>query len=58
MNIAVTGATGNLGYNVVNGLFKKLPPQDVIPVVRDATKAAGLAPKGGAGGGIWGSGCV
>jgi NAD(P)H dehydrogenase (quinone) len=46
MRIAVTGATGNLGYHVVNGLMEKLPSQDVIAVVRDGTKAAGLAQRG------------
>jgi nucleoside-diphosphate-sugar epimerase len=46
MKIAVTGATGNLGYHAVNGLLEKLPSQDVIAVVRDETKAAGLAQRG------------
>jgi NAD(P)H dehydrogenase (quinone) len=46
MKIAVTGATGHLGYHVVKGLLEKLPPQDVIAVVRDAAKAAGLAQRG------------
>jgi NAD(P)H dehydrogenase (quinone) len=46
MKIAVTGATGNLGYHVVNGLLEKLSPQDVIAVVRNWAKAAGLAQRG------------
>ncbi len=46
MKIAVTGATGHLGQHVVKGLLKKLPPQDVIAVVRNGTKAAGLAQRG------------
>jgi NAD(P)H dehydrogenase (quinone) len=46
MKIAITGATGNLGYHVVNGLLERLPSQDVIAVVRDETKAAGLAQRG------------
>ena len=46
MKIAVTGATGNLGYHVVNGLLEKLPSQNVIAVVRDGAKAAGLAQRG------------
>jgi len=46
MKIAVTGATGNLGYHVVNGLLEKLPSQDVIAVVRDGAKASGLAQQG------------
>jgi NAD(P)H dehydrogenase (quinone) len=46
MKIAVTGATGHLGYHVVKGLLEKLPSQDVIAVVRDAAKAAGLARRG------------
>ena len=46
MKIAVTGATGNLGHHVVNGLLEKLPSQDVIAVVRDVAKATGLAQQG------------
>jgi NAD(P)H dehydrogenase (quinone) len=46
MKIAVTGATGYLGHLVVNGLLERLPSQDVIAVVRDGEKAAGLAQQG------------
>lgn len=46
MKIAVTGASGKLGQHVVQGLLEKLPPQDVIAVVRDAAKAAALAERG------------
>jgi NAD(P)H dehydrogenase (quinone) len=46
MKIAVTGATGNLGHLVVNGLLERLPSRDVIAVVRDGEKAAGLAQQG------------
>jgi NAD(P)H dehydrogenase (quinone) len=46
MRIAVTGATGHLGHHVVKGLLEKLPPEDVIAVVRNETKAEGLAQRG------------
>jgi NAD(P)H dehydrogenase (quinone) len=46
MKIAVTGATGNLGYHVVNSLLEKLSSQDVIAVVRNEAKAAGLGKRG------------
>jgi NAD(P)H dehydrogenase (quinone) len=46
MKIAVTGATGHLGQHVVKGLLGKLPPQDVIAIVRNAAKAAELAQRG------------
>ena len=46
MKIAVTGATGQLGQYVVKGLLEKLSPEDVVAVVRDAAKAAGLTQRG------------
>ena len=38
--IVVTGATGNLGTLVVEGLIKQVPAEDIAVVVRDAAKAA------------------
>jgi len=46
MKIAVTGATGNLGHLVVKGLLERLPSRDVIAVVRNREKAAGLSQQG------------
>ena len=46
MKIAVTGATGQLGQHVINGLREKLPPQDIIAVVRNAAKAENIAQRG------------
>lgn len=43
MNIAVTGATGQLGRLVVQELLKSQPAAAISAVVRDAAKAAGLA---------------
>ena len=38
--IVVTGATGNLGTLVVEGLIKQVPVEDIAVVVRDAAKAS------------------
>ena len=46
MNIAVTGATGQLGHLVVNGLLEKGPSNKVIAVARDEKKAQPLAKRG------------
>jgi NAD(P)H dehydrogenase (quinone) len=46
MIIAVTGATGQLGRLVVNGLLEERPPEDIVAIVRDAAKAADLAERG------------
>ncbi|WP_406689541.1 SDR family oxidoreductase [Saccharopolyspora sp. ID03-671] len=46
MSIVVTGATGNLGSLVVEGLLRKVPADEVAVVVRDASKAAALAARG------------
>ncbi|MFB6893020.1 SDR family oxidoreductase [Kitasatospora sp. NPDC056327] len=42
----VTGATGQLGRLVVEGLLAKVPASEVAVVVRSAGKAAGLAERG------------
>ncbi|HEY3481719.1 MAG TPA: SDR family oxidoreductase [Streptomyces sp.] len=44
--IVVTGATGQLGRLVVEGLLKKVPPAEVVAAVRDPEKAAGFAARG------------
>ncbi|MFD5077462.1 SDR family oxidoreductase [Streptomyces sp. NPDC058371] len=46
MSIVVTGATGHLGRLVIDGLLEKVPAADVVAVVRDKEKAAGLAARG------------
>ncbi|WP_416985991.1 NAD(P)H-binding protein [Streptomyces sp. T028] len=46
MSIVVTGATGNLGRLVVEGLLEKVPADQVTAVVRSAEKAADLAGRG------------
>jgi NAD(P)H dehydrogenase (quinone) len=46
MKIAVTGATGQLGQLVVNGLLEKASSDEVIAVVRDEKKARPLAKRG------------
>ncbi|PIM65801.1 NAD(P)-dependent oxidoreductase, partial [Streptomyces sp. JV178] len=43
MSIVVTGATGNLGTFVVEGLLEKVPAEQITAVVRNEEKAAGLA---------------
>lgn len=44
--IVVTGATGQLGKLVVEGLLEKLPADQVVAAVRSPEKAAGLAERG------------
>ena len=44
--IVVTGATGQLGRLVVEGLLKKVPPAEVVAAVRDPEKAAEFAARG------------
>jgi NAD(P)H dehydrogenase (quinone) len=46
MRTVVTGATGNLGRLVVDGLLEKVPAGQIVAVVRDRGKAAPLAAKG------------
>jgi NAD(P)H dehydrogenase (quinone) len=46
MSIVVTGATGNLGRFVVEGLLEKVPAEQITAVVRSAEKAAGYAARG------------
>jgi NAD(P)H dehydrogenase (quinone) len=46
MKIAVTGATGQLGQLVVNGLLEKGPSNTIIAVVRDKKKAQPLVQRG------------
>ena len=46
MKVAVTGATGHLGRLVVQDLLKSTPAQDIVAIVRDASKAADLAAQG------------
>lgn len=46
MSIVVTGATGQLGVLVIDELLKRVPADQVVAVVRNAEKAAGLAERG------------
>jgi len=46
MSIVVTGATGNLGRFVIEGLLEKVPAEQITAVVRNAEKAAGFAARG------------
>jgi NAD(P)H dehydrogenase (quinone) len=46
MSIVVTGATGQLGGFVIEGLLEKVPASQVTAVARDKDKAAGLAARG------------
>jgi NAD(P)H dehydrogenase (quinone) len=46
MSIVVTGATGNLGRFVIEGLLEKVPASEVVALVRDKEKAAPLAARG------------
>lgn len=47
MRIAVTGATGHLGDLVIESLLTRgLAPSDITAIVRNESKAAGLADKG------------
>jgi NAD(P)H dehydrogenase (quinone) len=44
--IAVTGATGQLGQLVMQGLLRKQPAAQVVAAVRNPQKAAALAAQG------------
>jgi NAD(P)H dehydrogenase (quinone) len=46
MSIVVTGATGQLGGFVIEGLLERFPASQVTAVARDKDKAAGLAARG------------
>jgi NAD(P)H dehydrogenase (quinone) len=46
MKIAVTGATGNLGRLVVQGLLRERSAQDIVAIVRDVEKAGDFIKKG------------
>ncbi|MFI0777798.1 SDR family oxidoreductase [Streptomyces sp. NPDC021212] len=46
MSIVVTGATGQLGRLVIDGLLERVPADRITAVVRDADKAAPLAARG------------
>lgn len=46
MSIVVTGATGNLGRFVIEGLLEKVPADGITAVVRDKDKAADFAERG------------
>ncbi|WP_411076341.1 SDR family oxidoreductase [Streptomyces sp. cmx-4-7] len=46
MSIVVTGATGQLGQLVVEGLLAKVPADQIAAVVRNEKKAAPLAARG------------
>ncbi|MET7987943.1 SDR family oxidoreductase [Streptomyces sp. NPDC005281] len=46
MSIVVTGATGHLGRHVIEQLLEKVPAEQITAVVRDESKAAGLAARG------------
>jgi NAD(P)H dehydrogenase (quinone) len=46
MSIVVTGATGNLGRFVIEGLLEKVPADRITAVVRSEEKAAGFAARG------------
>src|SRR5262245_27751837 len=46
MSIIVTGATGNLGRHVVQGLLERVPGERITAVVRDREKGADLAARG------------
>jgi NAD(P)H dehydrogenase (quinone) len=46
MSIVVTGATGNLGRFVIEGLLEKVPEDQITAIVRSEEKAAGFAARG------------
>ena len=46
MNIAVTGATGQLGRLVIEGLLENEPASKIVAIVRNEAKAADLAQRG------------
>ncbi|OGX90991.1 SDR family oxidoreductase [Hymenobacter coccineus] len=41
--LAITGATGQLGHATIQALLPKVPPQEIVAVVRDPQKAAALS---------------
>ena len=43
MTIAITGATGNLGRLVIDELLSRVAADQIVALVRDASKAADLA---------------
>ncbi|MGW2491807.1 SDR family oxidoreductase [Streptomyces sp. NPDC001606] len=46
MSIVVTGATGQLGKHVIEGLLERVPADRITAVVRDEAKGAALAARG------------
>ena len=44
--ILITGATGHLGSATIDFLLQKLPPSQIAALVRDESKATGLAAQG------------
>jgi len=46
MTVAITGASGNLGRAVAEGLLDALDPQDVVLITRTPAKLADLAARG------------
>lgn len=46
MSIIVTGANGNLGRHVIEGLMEKVPAGQITAVVRSEEKAKGFAARG------------
>lgn len=46
MSIVVTGATGNLGRLVVQGLLETVPAEQITAVVRSTDKGAGFEARG------------
>ena len=46
MKILVTGATGHLGISVIDTLIKKVPPHDILALVRKEEKQLELKAKG------------
>jgi len=46
MSIVVTGATGNLGRFVIDGLLEQVPAEQITAVVRSKEKAAGFEARG------------
>ncbi|NGO42768.1 SDR family oxidoreductase [Streptomyces ureilyticus] len=46
MSIVVTGATGNLGRHVIEGLLEKVPADQITAVARSEEKAADYAARG------------
>ncbi|WP_319457082.1 MULTISPECIES: SDR family oxidoreductase [unclassified Mycobacterium] len=46
MSIVVTGATGNLGHFVIEGLLERVPADQITAVARSEEKAAGFAARG------------